>query len=113
MKMKKIEKMQKIILKYYFQYLSLWKKMMIHLLMKNLKNSILLSKIWLLNYAGINFNSNKVLSSIKPKSNNTNSFIKFPEKLEPSKQKDIWENKKVLEQKIQQDFRNDEKNRIQ
>ena len=38
--------------------------------------------------AGINFNSNKLLSSIKPKLNNTNSFIKFPEKIETSKQKD-------------------------
>ena len=38
--------------------------------------------------AGINFKSNKLLNSIKIKSN------KFPEKIEPSKQKDIWENKK-------------------
>ena len=67
----------------------------------------------MLNYAGINFNSNKVLSSIKPKSNNTNSFIKFPEKLEPSKQKDIWENKKVLEQKIQQDFQKEMMKKIE
>jgi len=47
-----------------------------------------------LTIARINFKSNKLLKSIKIKSNNTNSFIKFPEKIEPSKQKDIWENKK-------------------
>jgi len=42
-----------------------------------------------LSKAEINFKSNKLLSSIKIKSNNTNSFIKFPEKIEPSKQKDM------------------------
>jgi len=44
--------------------------------------------------AGINFESNEKLNSIKLNSSNKNTLIKFPKKLKPSKQKDIWENKK-------------------
>ena len=44
-------------------------------------NSSFQEMIVKLKNARINFYSNKLLSSIKPKANNINSFIKFPEKL--------------------------------
>ena len=47
--------------------------------------------------AGINFESNSILNSIKYESNNKNSFITPPLKIEPIKQKDKWENQKILE----------------
>ena len=66
-----------------------------------------------LNDAGINFKGNKDLSKIKQNINNKNSFIKTPEKIEPNKQKDQWENKKILEQKIEQDFQKEMMKKIE
>ena len=52
--------------------------------------------------AGIIFPKIIELNSIK-KTINKNSFIKLPEKMEPIKRKDEWENKKLAEQKREQE----------
>ena len=57
--------------------------------------------------AGINFEENDFLNSIKKSINNQNTFIKPPEKIEPKKQSDEWENKKIIEQKIEQEYKNE------
>ncbi len=57
--------------------------------------------------AGVNFRNNKLLNDIKLETKSKNSFITPPVKIEPIRQKDEWENKKVLEQKIALDFQND------
>ena len=63
--------------------------------------------------AGINFKANTILNSINYETNNKNSFITPPVKIEPIKQKDEWENKKILEQKIELDFQKDLKKKIE
>ena len=63
--------------------------------------------------AGINFRGNNLLNSIKLENNSKNSFITPPVKIEPIRQKDDWENKKIMEQKIAYDFQNDLKNKIE
>jgi len=63
--------------------------------------------------AGISFRSDKLLNEIKSESNNKNSFITPPVKIEPIKQKDNWENKILMEQKIKLDFQNDLKKKIE
>ena len=57
--------------------------------------------------AWVNFKSNKLLNDIKLENNSKSSFITPPEKIEPIRQKDEWENKKIMEQKIAFDFQND------
>lgn len=51
--------------------------------------------------AGIDFSNNNDLKFIDKNVKYSNSFIKIPEKLEPIKQKDVWENKKLTEQNIE------------
>ena len=63
--------------------------------------------------AGISFRGNNLLNSIKLENNSKNSFITPPVKIEPIRQKDDWENKKIMEQKIAYDFQNDLKNKIE
>ena len=63
--------------------------------------------------AGISFRSNSLLNNIKLENNSKNSFITPPVKIEPMRQKDDWENKKIMEQKIANDFKNDLKNKIE
>jgi hypothetical protein len=54
--------------------------------------------------AGVDFKNNNSLNSIKLESNSKNSFITPPVKIEPTKQKDKWENIKEFERKEEQDF---------
>ena len=63
--------------------------------------------------AGVNFNNNKILNDIKLEIHSKNSFITPPVKIEPIRQKDDWENKKIIEQKIALDFQNDLKKKIE
>ena len=63
--------------------------------------------------AGISLKKDKLLNDINFESNNKNSFITPPIKIEPIKQKDDWENKILMEQKIYQDFQNDLKKKIE
>ena len=63
--------------------------------------------------AGISFKKDELLNNINLESNNKNSFITPPIKIEPIKQKDDWENKILIEQKINQDFQNDLKKKIE
>ena len=63
--------------------------------------------------AGVNFRTNKLLNDIKLETNSKNSFITPPVKIEPIRQKDVWENKKIMEQKIAFDFQNDLKKKIE
>ena len=63
--------------------------------------------------AGVNFSNNELLNDIKLETKSKNSFITPPVKIEPIRQKDEWENKKVMEQKIALDFQNDLKKKIE
>jgi len=63
--------------------------------------------------AGVDFKNNKILKDIKLETNSKNSFITPPVKIEPIRQKDDWENKKIMEQKIAFDFQNDLKKKIE
>ena len=63
--------------------------------------------------AGVNFRNNNLLNDIKLETNSKNSFITPPVKIEPIRQKDEWENKKIMEQKIAFDFQNDLKKKIE
>ena len=63
--------------------------------------------------AGIDLKENDFLNKINYETNSKNSFITPPIKIEPVKQKDIWENKIEVEQKIKQDFQNDFKKLIE
>ena len=62
--------------------------------------------------AGVNFRNNNCLVNMKYEIDNKSSFITTPIKIEPIKHKDEWENQKEVEQKIELDFKNDLKKKI-
>ncbi len=87
-------------------------KSLIHLTINEFVSSFN-DMIMKLKNAGVNFKSNKLLNDIKLENNSKSSFITPPEKIEPIRQKDEWENKKIMEQKIAFDFQNDLKKKIE
>ena len=63
--------------------------------------------------AGINFNSNFQLHSINQEINDKNSFITKPVKIEATRQKDYWENEKIIEQNMEQNIQTNLLNKIE
>ena len=63
--------------------------------------------------AGINFNSNFQLHSINQEINDKNSFITKPVKIEAIRQKDYWENEKIIEQNMEQNIQTNLLNKIE
>ena len=63
--------------------------------------------------ADIDFSLITELKKIKQNLKNKNSFIKIPEKIETRKQKDEWENEKIIEQNIERDFQKDLNKKIE
>ena len=55
----------------------------------------------------------KILNNLNFENDNKNTFITLHEEIESIKQKDDWENKILIEQKINQDFQNNLKKKIE